>query len=447
MADRETWATRFGFILASVGSAVGLGNIWRFPFQTATNGGAAFLVVYLVAVALIGVPAILAEFVVGRRANLNAIDAFDRLGHPRWKAVGALGVLTGFWVLSYYSVIGGWVIRYLLGSVTGGYLGSPADYFGAISAGPEALALHAVFMLLTVGIVAFGVEGGIELATKFMVPGVVVLMLAIAVYAATLPGGGAGYAFFLTPDLDTIRSNLATVVPAAVGQALFSLSLGFSVMITYASYIGEDRNLGVDGGTIAVFNTFVGVLAGFVVFPLLFAQGVSPDTAGPGAVFISVPTALAELPAGRAVGFVFFAVVLIAALSSAISLLEVVTSYVIDHYRFGRKGTAIGLGAVVFALGVPSAWDTAWLSWFDGIAVNLLLPLAVLLVVTFVGWILADDAVDEITRGTGLRETSTLPSAWLWVVRTVVLLAVTGTLVLGVRELLTPSGAYVVPPF
>jgi NSS family neurotransmitter:Na+ symporter len=447
MADRETWATRFGFILASVGSAVGLGNIWRFPFQTATNGGAAFLVVYLVAVALIGVPAILAEFVVGRRANLNAIDAFDRLGHPRWKAVGALGVLTGFWVLSYYSVIGGWVIRYLLGSVTGGYLGSPADYFGAISAGPEALALHAVFMLLTVGIVAFGVEGGIELATKFMVPGVVVLMLAIAVYAATLPGGGAGYAFFLTPDLDTIRSNLATVVPAAVGQALFSLSLGFSVMITYASYIGEDRNLGVDGGTIAVFNTFVGVLAGFVVFPLLFAQGVSPDTAGPGAVFISVPTALAELPAGRAVGFVFFAVVLIAALSSAISLLEVVTSYVIDHYRFGRKGTAIGLGAVVFALGVPSAWDTAWLSWFDGIAVNLLLPLAVLLVVTFVGWILADDAVDEITRGTGLRETSTLPSAWLWVVRTVVLLAVTGTLVLGVRELLIPSGAYVVPPF
>jgi NSS family neurotransmitter:Na+ symporter len=302
-------------------------------------------------------------------------------------------------------------------------------------------------MLLTVGIVAFGVEGGIELATKFMVPGVVVLMLAIAVYAATLPGGGAGYAFFLTPDLDTIRSNLATVVPAAVGQALFSLSLGFSVMITYASYIGEDRNLGVDGGTIAVFNTFVGVLAGFVVFPLLFAQGVSPDTAGPGAVFISVPTALAELPAGRAVGFVFFAVVLIAALSSAISLLEVVTSYVIDHYRFGRKGTAIGLGAVVFALGVPSAWDTAWLSWFDGIAVNLLLPLAVLLVVTFVGWILADDAVDEITRGTGLRETSTLPSAWLWVVRTVVLLAVTGTLVLGVRELLIPSGAYVVPPF
>ena len=447
MADRETWGTRLGFILASVGSAVGLGNVWRFPFQTATNGGAAFLVVYLLAVAVIGLPAILAEFVVGRRANLNAIDAFDRLGRPRWKAVGALGVATGFWVLSYYSVIGGWVIRYLVGSATGSYLGNPADYFGAVSAGPEAVALHAVFMALTVGIVAFGVEEGIELATKFMVPGVVVLMLGIAVYAATLPGASAGYGFFLTPDVETLVANLGSVVPAAVGQALFSLSLGFSVMITYASYIGEDENLGVDGTAIAVFNTFIGVLAGFVVFPLLFAQGVSPDTAGPGAVFISVPTALAEIPAGRVVGFVFFAVVLIAALSSAISLLEVVTSYVIDHYRFERRGTAIGLGAVVFALGVPSAWDTAWLSWFDGVAVNLFLPLAVLLVVTFVGWVLADDAVDEVGKGTDLTDASVLPSLWLWSVRTVVLLAVAGTLVLGVRELLTPSGAYVVPPF
>ena len=447
MADRETWATRLGFILASVGSAVGLGNIWRFPFQTATNGGAAFLVVYLLAVAVIGLPAILAEFVVGRRANLNAIDAFDRLGHSRWKVVGALGVFTGFWVLSYYSVIGGWVIRYLLGSVTGGYMGSPADYFGAVSAGPEALALHAVFILLTVGIVAFGVEEGIELATTFMVPSVVVLMLGIAAYAATLPGAGAGYAFFLTPDVGALLSNLDTVVPAAVGQALFSLSLGFSVMITYASYIGEDENLGVDGGAIAVFNTFVGVLAGFVVFPLLFAQGVSPDTAGPGAVFISVPTALAEVPAGRVVGFVFFAVVLIAALSSAISLLEVVTSYVIDHYRFERRGTAAGLGTVVFALGIPSAWDTAWLGWFDGVAVNLFLPLAVLLVVTFVGWVLADDAVDEVRQGTDVARASALPTVWLWAVRSVVLLAVAGTLALGVRELLTPSGAYVVPPF
>jgi NSS family neurotransmitter:Na+ symporter len=446
MADRETWATRLGFIAASVGSAVGLGNIWRFPFQTAENGGAAFLVVYLVAVATIGLPALLAEFVIGRRANLNAIDAFDRLNHSRWKVVGALGVFTGFWVLSYYSVIGGWVIRYMAGSITGGYFGNPADYFGAVSAGPEAVAVHALFMLLTVGVVAFGVEQGIELATKFMVPSIVVLMLGIAVFAATLPGAGAGYGFFLTPDLGELVGNLRSVVPAAVGQALFSLSLGFSIMITYASYIGEDENLGVDGASIAVFNTFVGVLAGLVVFPLLFAQGVSPDTAGPGAIFISIPTALASVPAGGVVGFVFFAIVLIASLSSSISLLEVVTSYVIDHYDVGRKATAVGLGAVIFTLGIPSAWDTAWLSWFDAVAVNLYLPLAVLLVVVFVGWVLAEDALEEVRKGTSVTEQSSLAPLWLWSVRTVVLLAVAGTLALGVLELLTPADAYILPP-
>lgn len=446
MADRETWATRLGFIVASIGSAVGLGNIWRFPFQTATNGGAAFLLVYLVAVVVIGIPALLAEFVVGRRARLNAIDAFDRIGYPRWKLIGAIGVFGGFWVLSYYSVVGGWVVRYLLGSLTGGYFGDPAGYFGTVSAGPEAVAFHAAFMLLTVGIVAFGIERGIELATKFMVPSIFVLMIAIAAYAATLPGAGGGYAFFVSPDIEALLANLETVIPAAVGQALFSLSLGFSVMITYASYIGEDENLGVDGASIAAFNTLVGVVAGLVVFPLLFAQGVSPDTAGPGAIFVSIPTALADLPAGRAVGVVFFGIVLIAALSSAISLLEVVTSYLVDHYGLRRPVTAAGLGAIIFALGLPSAWDTAWLSWFDGVAVNLLLPLAVLLVVGFVGWVFADEAIDEIRKGTSAAGSSTLAGLWLWSVRTVVLLAVAGTVALGILELLSPTGVYIVPP-
>jgi NSS family neurotransmitter:Na+ symporter len=435
MGDRETWGTRVGFLLASVGSAVGLGNIWRFPFQTATNGGAAFLVVYLVAVVVIGLPALLAELVVGRRANRNAIDAFGRLNHPRWRLVGVLGVATSAWVLSYYSVIGGWVVRYLAESVTGAYMAAPAAHFSAVSAGPAAVAFHALFVLLTVGIVALGVERGIELATKIMVPSIVVLMLGIAAYATTLPGAGAGYAFFLSPDVGTLTANLGRVIPAAVGQALFSLSLGFGIMITYASYIDADANLAVDGLAIAGFNTFIGVLAGLVVFPLLFAQGVSPDTAGPGAVFISLPTALAGLPAGRVLGAAFFAIVLVASLSSSISLLEVVTAYLVDHYGLDRRRTVVGLGTGVFLLGVPAAWDTDWLSLFDGIAVNLLLPLGVGLVVVFVGWVLAGDAVDEVCRGTRASVTSLLPSLWLWAVRTVVLAAVLGTLVLGVREL------------
>jgi NSS family neurotransmitter:Na+ symporter len=318
MADRETWATRLGFILASVGSAVGLGNIWRFPYQTAEFGGAAFLVVYLVAVLIIGLPAILAEFVIGRRAGLSAIDAFDELGFSGWRAVGALGVFAGFWTLSYYSVVGGWVFRYIIGSVTGAYLSAPGEYFGAVSAGPEAIAFHAVFMAVTIGIVAFGIRGGIERATRVMVPSIVVLLVGLAVYAFTIPGSGAGYEYFLQPDFAVIAANYQAVIPAAVGQALFSLSVGFSVMITYASYIGDDEDMFVDSGAIAITNTFVGITAGLVVFPLLAVQGGDYGSAGAGAVFVSVPTALSEVPFGAAVGFVFFFIVAIAALGAAI---------------------------------------------------------------------------------------------------------------------------------
>ncbi|PSP96625.1 daunorubicin ABC transporter ATP-binding protein, partial [Halobacteriales archaeon QS_1_68_44] len=398
MSDRETWATRLGFILASIGSAVGLGNIWRFPFQTAENGGAAFLVVYLAAVIIIGLPALLAEFVIGRRANINAIDAFDRLNRPSWKVVGGLGVFAGFWTMAYYSVVGGWVIRYVYGSVTGAYFETGGgDYFGTISAGPDAVALHFLFMAITVGIVAFGIEDGIEKATKVMVPSIVLLMIGLAAYAATLPGGSEGYGFFLSPDFGTIAANAGEVIPAAVGQALFSLSLGFSVMITYASYIGDDENLGVDGVSIAAFNTFVGV-------------------------FISVADALAGLPASRVLGVVFFGVVLIAALSSAISLLEVVTAYVVDNYRFGRVQTATGIGALLFLTGLPSALDTAWLEWADNVGASLLLPLAALGVVFFIGWVVTENALNEVRQGTDGAET--LSVLWLWSLRTVVLAAV-----------------------
>lgn len=449
-AARETWATRVGFVLASVGSAVGLGNVWRFPFQTAENGGAAFLVVYVAAVLVIGLPALLAEYVVGRRANVDAIRAFSALGHRRFWFVGALGVAGAFWVLTYYSVIGGWVIRYAVDSLTGAYLAQPATYFETVSAGLPAVGFHAAFMLVTVVVVAVGIEDGIELATKLMVPAVVVLMVGLAAVAATLPGAGAGFEYFLTPDLTVVATNLGDILPAAVGQALFSLSLGFSVMITYASYLGQDDSLLVDGAAVATFNSLVGVLAGFVVFPLLFAQGVSPDTAGPGAVFISVPTALASVPGslagvrvGQVLGLVFFGIVLLAALSSSISLLEAVTSFVVD--RAGTSATrpvvAAGLGTAAFLPGVLSALDTAWLSWFDAVAVNLLLPVAVLLVVGFVGWVLGRDAAAELAEGSGSLER--LAPVWLWTLRTVVLVAVVGTVLLSVQSFL--SGG-VAPP-
>ena len=450
MSERETWATRLGFILAAVGSAVGLGNIWRFPFQTADNGGAAFLVVYLASMLIIGIPAILAEFVVGRRANTDAIGAFRSLGKSNWRFVGAIGILASFWTLSYYSVIGGWVARYVAGSVTGSALAAPEGYFGAISVGLPSVVTHAVFMTTVIVIVAAGIERGIELATKFMVPSVIVLLIGLAVYAVTLPGSGQGYGFFLTPDFGVVATNFTSILPLAFGQALFSLSLGFSVMITYASYLGRDDSLFADGLLIAVTNTFVGMLAGLVVLPLLFAAGVQPGEGGVGAVFISIPTALASLPGGglvgRAVGVVFFAVVLVAALSSAISLLEAAVAYAVDTFGLGRVPAAVGLGVGAFALGIPSAIDTAWLEWFDGIGVTLLLPLGVLSVVLFVGWAMGSAATEELRDGMGLGGVS---PAWLWTLRTVVLLVVLIVVALNFQDLfLTPNAGdyYIVPP-
>ena len=434
MSGRETWASRAGFILAATGSAVGLGNVWRFPYITAEGGGAAFLAVYLIAVLLIGVPAMLVEFVIGRGGKQNVVDVYEKVGHRRWRFIGVLGLFTGFWILSYYSVIGGWVLRYLLGSVTGSYLSDPASYFGAISAGPEALLFHLLFMTLTVGIVAFGIEHGIELATKVMVPAIIVLMITLALWAVTLAGSGAGYAFYLSPDTDVIVANFWDILPQAIGQALFSLSLGMGVMVTYSSYIARDESLWGDSVSVVALNTFIGVVAGFIVFPVLFAQNVDPGSAGAGAIFVSMATAFGELPAGRLLGVVFFAIVGIAALSSAISLLEVVTAYFVENTDYSRPAVTTVSGTIIFLLGIPSALDTDVLGQFDQIAANLLLPLGVVLAVLFVGWVYADSAIAELAKGTN-GQLRILDQGWLWHVRTLLLVIVLGTLLLKIGQL------------
>ncbi|WP_458187096.1 sodium-dependent transporter [Haladaptatus sp. NG-WS-4] len=428
MSQRETWTSRVGFILAAVGSAVGLGNIWRFPYVAGENGGAAFLIVYLIAAVVIGLPAMLAEFVVGRQTKKNIVDAFRNLGGPVAAVIGVLGLFTGLWILSYYSVVGGWVIQYIIGSLNGAYFGGPEAYFGQIAEGNGAILFHGIFMLLAIGIVALGVEKGIEIGTKVMVPSIAILMLGLAAWAFTLDGAAAGYDYFLSPDFNVIVNNYQSVIPDAVGQALFSLSLGMGAMITYASYLDGDDNLFSDGLSIVVLNTFIGVLAGFVVFPLLFAQSVEPGEAGAGAIFVSLAQAFAELPAGRIIGFVFFLVLLIAALSSAISLLEVVVSYFVDNYDVSRPVLTVGIGILVFLLGIPSALSSDTLGQFDTIASNILLPLGVVLTVTFVGWVYGRDAVSELRRGLGTS--TSLGSIWLWHVRVVVFVAVIGTLAL-----------------
>ncbi len=441
MTERATWATRLGFLIAAIGSAVGLGNIWQFPFKTAANGGAVFLIVYLIAVVGIGLPALLAEFVIGRKTRTNAVDAFEKLGHSKLRFIGAFGAFIGFWIVSYYSVVGGWVGRYLIGSLQGAYFAAPQEYFASIAAGPDAVLFHGLFMAVTVGVVAMGVNSGIERATKVMVPSIVVLMVALAGWAATRPGAMAGYEYFFNPDFSSLAANAGDIVPFAVGQAFFTLSLGMAIMITYSSYVGGDTSLPVDGGVIVVMNTLIGVLAGLVVFPVLFANNVNPATNGPNAIFIAMANAFSQVPGGRFLGALFFGVVLIAALSSAISLLEVVVSYTTDHASSSRPRVAVLTGSVLFVLGLPSAWDTAWLDWFDTLAYKLFLPVSVLLLVVFVGWIMGDGAIEQLLDGSN---TPWLGPVWLWTLRTVVIIAVLATLALGLQTLFI--GGEIVPP-
>lgn len=429
MSARESWGSRAGFIAAAIGSAVGLGNIWRFPYEAAANGGAAFLVVNFLLIVLIGLPAMLVEFSIGRRAHRNIVDAYGRGGRI-WKLAGFFGLLTGLWILSYYTVVAGWVTRYMIASPTGAYFANPETYFTSISAGPDALLFHALFTAMAVGVVALGIKGGIELATKLMVPTIVLLMVGMAVYAATLPGAGEGYAFFLQPDFQTIVANIGTIGPAALGEVLFTLSLGMGAMITYASYVDSDESLVVDGFVIVVANTIIGYMAGLIVFPLLFSQGVDPGEAGAGAIFISLATAFKGLPAGSIIGLVFYFVVFIAALSSAISLLEVVVSYFVDNYDVSRPKIATGIGAITFLLGAPAAYGTGTLELYDKVAGELMLPIGIFLATIFVGWVYGREAMAELGSGTRDR----LSRAWLWHVRVVVSIAVLVTLAVSVAS-------------
>ncbi|WP_430505905.1 sodium-dependent transporter [Haloparvum sp. PAK95] len=438
MPERETWTSRIGFIFAAVGSAVGLGNIWSFPFQTGANGGAAFLVVYLLAVLLIGFPTMLGEFVIGRESKRNPVGAFAELGHGNWSAAGGLGVVTTVVTLAFYSVVGGWVLSYIFGSATGAYFGDAGAFFGSVSAGQTAVLTHAAFMAITIGVVAAGIEEGIERATKFMIPAIIVLLVALGIWGSTLDGAAAGYEYYLSPDFGVLASNFASIVPSAVGQAFFTLSLGFSVMVVYASYLGSDDSLPADGGAIVVINTLVALLAGFVVFPLLFSIGAEPGTGGVGAAFVGLASAFGEIPGGEIIGVLFFVVLLFAALSSSISLLETPTSYIVETYDFDRRRVAIALGAGIFAFGVPTALNTNTLGWYNDVVFNLLLPIVVLLFAIFVGWVNADDSYAEVGRGSSLGDT--FSTVWLWWVRIVIPVAVIFTLVLGVQDLLIKGG-------
>ncbi|SIR15317.1 neurotransmitter:Na+ symporter, NSS family [Haladaptatus litoreus] len=438
---RESWASRVGFILAAVGSAVGLGNVWRFPWMTAEYGGSAFLVVYLCIVLLVGVPGLVAEFVIGRKSKRNPAGALARLapGTKSWGYVGLFGVITGLVLLSFYSVVGGWILRYFAASFTGSYFAEPSAYFGRISFGAEAAAFQVAFLAVTALIVLGGVRGGIEKATKVMMPIIVVLLGVLAGWAVTQPGAGTGLSFYLDFDPTPIQNDPIGMLRAAAGQALFTLSLGVGTMITYASYLGEDNSLAFDGSVISVLNTGVGVLAGLVVFPLLFAfqGGLTEVTEGgeSGAIFMGVAGAFREMPYGEVVAVGFFGAILFAALSSSISMLEIPVAYLVDEQDVSRRNATVGLTGLVLVTGTICAFNPGIFDFVASTLVDLMLTAGLAGFLVFTGWVLGKDALTEFDSGAG-RIARALGTPWLWSVRTILPLFLLATLAVNLYAML-----------
>ncbi|QIB74331.1 sodium-dependent transporter [Halogeometricum borinquense] len=399
---RDTWASRIGFILAAVGSAVGLGNIWRFPWMTAQNGGSAFLVTYLFIVIGVGVPGLLATLVIGRRSNLNPVGAFKSLkGSRSWVLLGGICVLTSIVLISFYSVVGGWVLRYFIESFTGAYFAQPGAHFEAINYGMSAFQYQVVFLIITALIVMIGVREGIETTTKVMMPGIAVLLTAMAIWAFRQPNAAQGYQFYLAFDGQYLSKNFLPVLSSAAGQALFTLSIGGGTMLTYASYIEEDRSLPFDASSIAILNLGIGVLAGLVVFPLLFSYADGPTSGGPGALFVSIAGAFANLPAGKFLGATFFLVVLLAAITSSISMLEIPVAFLVDEFGFERSKVTRGMFLLVVATGAPNAFNAEVFSFVAGHLVSLLMTLGLIGFMFYAAWVLGPDAVEEYRKGAG----------------------------------------------
>ncbi|HNR44380.1 MAG TPA: sodium-dependent transporter [Methanofastidiosum sp.] len=419
---REVWNSKIGFWLAATGSAMGLGNIWRFPYITGENGGAAFVLIYLVIVFTIGVSVMLAEFAIGRSSKLNPVGAFMKLKGGTWPIAGWMGVSAGFIILSYYSVIAGWTIKYFISSFTG--LISPSidttNYFQEfIANGPQVVLFQAIFMIITIYVVYLGVEKGIETWSKILMPTLVLIILLLVIRGITLPGAAAGINFYLNPDFSEISGK---TVLAALGQAFFSLSLGMGAMITYGSYIPQKVSLPKSAFAVTFLDMLIAFLAGFVIFPTVFTFGIEPG-AGTGLIFITLPSVFGLIPIGQIWSGLFFLLLFIAALTSAIGLLEVVVAYFIDERNWSRRNASLILGLAIFVLGIPSAlsngavplniFGMGFLDAMDFLASSILLPLGGIFVTLFVGWVIKETAIKEINLEGQFR----LEKIWIWICR------------------------------
>ena len=349
---RERWSSNFGFLMAAAGSAIGLGNIWKFPYLAGSNGGAVFLIFYFIIILFIGAPILLAEMSVGRATHLNSIDACRKI-NPNWGFVGLIGFWASFFIMSYYCVIGGWVTKYIFKYVISERISEPAEYFTNFSSSSvEPIIWLFIFLAVTALIVTKGISKGIELASKIFLPLLFVLIIIIAIYSLSLPGSSQGLKFFFVPDYSKINSagDLGTIFLNAMGQVFFSLSLGMGTLITYGSYVDRSTNLTKNALYIPILDSLFAILAGVAILPAVFAYNLKPDV-GPGLLFQVMPIVFSNMQYGKIIGIMFFVLVFFAAITSSISLLEVITSYLIDSKKMKRSKAALLASFFIFVLG------------------------------------------------------------------------------------------------
>lgn len=411
---RDSFGSRFGALVAMAGSAVGLGNLWRFPYLVGENGGAAFIIIYILMSFFICLPIFICEFVVGRRSQENAYSSFrDLSGGSWWKYVGMMTVIVPLIVTSYYSVVGGWSIEYLFKSLAFSFtLGESqaaiSTMFGDFVSSPWIpLATHTLFLLITAVIVAAGIKGGIEKFSKIMMPMLFVIVLGIAIYSMTLPGAKAGLDYLFNPDFSKIDAKACA---AALGQAFFSLSIGFGTIMTYASYVSKKENVMFQSMATAASDLAFALIAGMAIMPAVFAFGLNPQS-GPGLVFETLPYVFSQMPAGGVVAILFFLALLVAAVTSSISMFEVGVAYLVEEKKLPRVGACAIIFAFCWILGAFCSLSFGPLSefrlfgrnifdFFDNLSSNVLMTLGSLLTVLFVGWRLKKtDIYDEFTNG------------------------------------------------
>jgi NSS family neurotransmitter:Na+ symporter len=424
------WSSRLAFVLAATGSAVGLGNIWRFPYITGENGGGAFVLVYLLCILFVGIPIMMAEIMLGRRGRQSPINTMQTLAeeeglNPAWRYLGWLGVATGFFILSFYSVVAGWILDYIFRAGSGVFTISTDDeivgLFDTLLNNPERLfVLHTLFMALTVVVVSMGVRSGLERAVKFLMPALFILLLILVGYSMSTPGFDDGLAYLFTPDFSKLTEK---GVLEALGHAFFTLSLGMGAIMVYGSYLPEKVSIAKTTVTIALIDTVVAILASMVIFPLVFTYGLEPGK-GPGLIFITLPIAFGQMQYGQLFGTLFFILLTFAAWTSSISLLEPAVAWMVENRGMKRPKAAAIAGLIAWVMGVGSVlsfnlwsdvklFDETYFGIVDFLSTKIMLPLGGLLIAIFSVWLMSKKAsIEELNMGEGIAY-----STWYFVIR------------------------------